>query len=69
MHILGSFGRYAQSQFQKSQRSLIRDQGLTELLAIMHAGQLDNREQAAAFLARAAHISRPRRSPTHSKPV
>ena len=58
MHILGSFGRYAQSQFQKIQRSLIRDQALTELLAVMRAGQLDNREQAAAFLARAAHISR-----------
>jgi uncharacterized protein len=58
MHILGSFGLYAQSQFQKIQRSLMRDQALTELLAVMRAGQLDNREQAAAFLARAAHISR-----------
>ena len=69
MHILGSFGRYAQSQFQKIQRSLIRDQALTELLAVMRAGQLDNREQAAAFLARAAHISRAQEAATNSRPV
>ena len=59
MHILSSFmGHYAQSQFQKIQRSLMRDQALTELLAVIRAGQLDNREYAAAFLARAAHIRR-----------
>jgi predicted nucleotidyltransferase len=58
MHILGSFGRYAQSQFQKIQRSLTRDQALTELLAVMRAGEIDTRAQAAALLARALHIRR-----------
>lgn len=58
MNILGSFGRYAQSQFQKIQRSLLRDQALSELLAVMRAGGIDNREQAAAFLGCAAHLRR-----------
>jgi uncharacterized protein len=58
MNILGSFGRYAQSQFQKIQRSLLRDQALTELLAVIRAGEIDHREQAAAFLVRAVHLNR-----------
>jgi predicted nucleotidyltransferase len=58
MNILGSFGRYAQSQFQKIQRSLTRDRALTELLTTVHTGEIGTREQAAAFLARAMHISR-----------
>jgi predicted nucleotidyltransferase len=58
MNILGSFGRYAQSQFQKIQRSLLRDQALTELLAVMRTGEIDHREQAAVFLGRAVHINR-----------
>lgn len=59
MNILGSFGRYAQSQFQKIQRSLRRDQALTELLAVMRAGSIDTPEQAAVFLAHATSIRRP----------
>lgn len=53
MHILGSFGRYAQSQFQKIQRSLQRDQALTALLAALRTGQMHTREQAITFLAQA----------------
>jgi predicted nucleotidyltransferase len=67
MHILGSFGRYAQSQFQKIQRSLTRDQALTELLAVMHAGEINTREQAAALLARALHLSRVQEATTELK--
>ncbi|MEQ8279040.1 MAG: nucleotidyltransferase domain-containing protein [Deltaproteobacteria bacterium] len=49
MNVLGSFGRYAQSQFKKIERSLERNAALTHLLAGIKAG-IDSIDGAAAHL-------------------
>lgn len=50
MNILGSFGRYAQSQFKKIERSLLRDDAVRAFLADIEAGRIDDVEGAADVL-------------------
>ena len=50
MHILGSFGRYAQSQFKKIERSLERDAATGVLLDAIDQGQVTTMEDAATLL-------------------
>lgn len=50
MNILGSFGRYAQSQFKKMARSLERDEAVRTLIQKMGKGDVGDAVQAAAFL-------------------
>ncbi len=49
MNVLGSFGRYAQSQFKKIERSLERNAALTHLLGGIEGG-IDSVDAAAAHL-------------------
>ena len=50
MNILGSFGRYAQSQFKKMARSLERDEAVRALITSVAQGEVSDAAQAAAFL-------------------
>ncbi|MEM6531997.1 MAG: nucleotidyltransferase domain-containing protein [Myxococcota bacterium] len=50
MNILGSFGRYAQSQFKKMERSLRRDAAVEGLLAAIERGEIDDLPGAARSL-------------------
>ena len=50
MNILGSFGRYAQSQFKKIERSLKRDDAVRAFLDDIAARRIDDAEGAARVL-------------------
>lgn len=50
MNVLGSFGRYAESQFKKIERSERRNQAITELLEAIEKTGMSDREGAASFL-------------------
>ena len=50
MNILGSFGRYAQSQFKKIERSRQRDTAVQAFLTAIEQGTVVNVEQAAQIL-------------------
>lgn len=50
MNVLGSFGRYAESQFKKIERSERRNQAIVELLDSIEKTGLSDREGAASFL-------------------
>lgn len=50
MNVLGSFGRYAASQFQKIERSELRNRAVTELLEAIESQGLSDSESAASFL-------------------
>ncbi len=52
MNVLGSFGRYAQSQFKKIERSLERNAALTHLLAGIEGEGVADVDAAVAHLAR-----------------
>ncbi len=50
MNILGSFGRYAQSQFKKMARSLERDEAVRALIHKIGQGKVEDAVQASTFL-------------------
>jgi len=50
MNVLGSFGRYAQSQFRRIERAQKRDVAFAELFAEAGAGRLQTADEAAQFL-------------------
>ncbi|MGH9391623.1 MAG: DNA polymerase beta superfamily protein, partial [Vicinamibacteria bacterium] len=50
MNVLGSFGRYAESQFKKIERSEHRNQAIFELLEAIEKTGLSDPESAASFL-------------------
>ncbi|MEM6733627.1 MAG: nucleotidyltransferase domain-containing protein, partial [Myxococcota bacterium] len=52
MNILGSFGRYAQSQFKKIERSLLRDEAVCAFLTDIRKGVIEDVEGAANILQR-----------------
>lgn len=54
MNVLGSFGRYAQSQFDKIERSRARGQALAALLDAAQAGQVSDEADALRVLGEAA---------------
>ncbi len=49
MNILGSFGRYAQSQFKKMARSLERNAAILSLITEVGDGRIDDAKQAGLF--------------------
>lgn len=51
MNVLGSFGRYAQSQFKKIERTLVRNRAQDELLNDIAAGRVVDKAGAVAALA------------------
>ena len=50
MNVLGSFGRYAESQFKKIERSVLRNEAIAELLEAIESRGLSRNEEAEAFL-------------------
>jgi predicted nucleotidyltransferase len=50
MNVLGSFGRYAESQFQKIERAELRNRAIAELLEAIESQGLSDAESAASFL-------------------
>jgi predicted nucleotidyltransferase len=50
MNVVGSFGRYAESQFQKIERSEHRNRAIAELLEAIESKELSDAETAASFL-------------------
>jgi hypothetical protein len=50
MNVLGSFGRYAESQFQKIERAELRNRAIAELLEAIESQGLSDGESAASFL-------------------
>ncbi|MEL6186677.1 MAG: nucleotidyltransferase domain-containing protein, partial [Myxococcota bacterium] len=57
MNVLGSFGRYAQSQFRKIERSLARDQALRVLLTEAEAGRVRDEVTALKTLSTSLALS------------
>lgn len=54
MNILGSFGRYAQNQFNKIERSLERDHAVRSLIDEIGRGQITDADSAIGFFQRLA---------------
>lgn len=52
MNVLGSFGRYAQSQFKKIERTLARHRGQSVLLEAVEAGSVASASAAVQWLAK-----------------
>jgi predicted nucleotidyltransferase len=52
MNILGSFGRYAQSQFKKIERSLTRSIAMEEMIDAIEAGTIESATDAASILSK-----------------
>ncbi len=50
MNVLGSFGRYAESQFRKIERSERRNQAIAELLEAIEKSKISDPAEAASFL-------------------
>lgn len=57
MNVLGSFGRYAQSQFRKIERSLTRDEALRVLLAEARGGRVHDASTAQKVLSSSLGLS------------
>lgn len=56
MNVLGSFGRYATSQFEKVRRSLARDAALTTLLDALAQGRVADEKAAQKRLPPGEHV-------------
>jgi predicted nucleotidyltransferase len=69
MNVLGSFGRYAESQFQKIERSELRHRAIRELLEAIESRGLSDAESAASFLRNRGAATTPGRAKDEVKAV
>ncbi len=67
MNVLGSFGRYAESQFRKIERSERRNQAIADLLDAIEKSKISDPAEAALFLQSRGVAGSPRGRGTRSK--